>query len=95
MDNTLTPLQALVALLGECELSLDFRPKFRRAMADAHTAIVNAPSTNREPLDGSLWLDLGMPLETVESFALSLSEVTQRTAPPEIAKLFADSELES
>ena len=44
MDNTLTPLQALVALLGECELSLDFRPKFRRAMADAHTAIVNAPS---------------------------------------------------
>lgn len=52
-------------------------------------------SLNREALDGMLMLDLGAPLETDESFALSISEVMQRVAPVEIAKFFADSELES
>lgn len=33
------------------------------------------------------------PIETDESFALSLSEVMQRKAPPEIAAFFRDSEL--
>jgi len=42
--NTLTPLQALVKLLAECERGLDFRPSFRHAMSDAHAAIVNAPA---------------------------------------------------
>lgn len=58
MDNTLTPLQALVILLGECEKSLDFRPSLRRAMANAHTAIVNSPAgPKRDALMGALWLD--------------------------------------
>ena len=81
MADILTPLQALVALLGECERSLDFRPKFRAAMANAHTAIVNAPAANREHLDGSIWLDLPTPVAC--------------TDPAETARFFADSELES
>lgn len=52
-------------------------------------------SLNREALDGSLWLDLSAPLETDETFALSISEVLQRKAPPAIAAFFANSELES
>ena len=52
-------------------------------------------SLNREPLDGMLMLDLGAPLETDESFSLSISEVMQRQAPAEIAAFFRDSELEA
>lgn len=58
-------------------------------------SVAHARATNREPLDGMLMLDLGAPLETDESFALSLSELMQRTAPSEIAAIFRDTELET
>lgn len=90
MSVALTPLQALVALHGECEKSLDFRPSLRRTMAEAYTAIVNAPMTNREPLEGMLVLDIGTPIETDESFALSISEVMLRTAPAAIGNFLRE-----
>lgn len=62
----------------------------RALEAGAHTK-----SLNTEPLEGMLVLDFNVPIETDESFALSISAVMQRTAPAAIARLFADSELES
>lgn len=35
-------LDALIELEREAELSLDFRPEFRRAIANAHVAIAKA-----------------------------------------------------
>jgi hypothetical protein len=75
VDNVLTPLQALVALLGECEFSLDFRPKFRAAMANAHCAIANAPLTAALALHGQV--DLGKPIETPDA-AITFVELQER-----------------
>ena len=46
-----TPLAALEVLLAEAELSLDYRPSFRYAMANAHTVIVNASEMRNEDDD--------------------------------------------
>lgn len=66
MDNILTPLQALVALLGECEKSLDRRPSFRKAMAEGYTAALN-PRPAGDALMQSLTIDAN---ESDESIAL-------------------------
>lgn len=64
MNDILTPLQALEALLAQCELTLDYRPDFRLAMSNAHTAIHLAtnPPTDHEPgesIDDDVsWADL-------------------------------------
>jgi hypothetical protein len=58
------------------------------------TATAAAQPTNREPLDGMLMLDIDeQPSD--DAFALDLSKVMQRVAPPEIAAIFANSEFES
>lgn len=46
-----TPLAALEVLLAEAELTLDYRPSFRLAMSNAHTAIhqSKAPPCTHEP----------------------------------------------
>lgn len=37
-----TPLAALEVLISEAELTLDYRPSFRAAISNAHTAAINA-----------------------------------------------------
>ncbi len=73
--------------------------KLSEAMSQLEAAIEGEETSvrGREKLEGMLMLDIGgnTPLETDETFALSISEVMQRTTPPEIARLFANSELES
>lgn len=46
--STLTVREALIALVSECELTLDYRPNFRAAMADAWRAIGSSESEDRE-----------------------------------------------
>ncbi|GAC1664432.1 MAG: hypothetical protein PVS3B2_00040 [Candidatus Dormibacteraceae bacterium] len=55
--------------------------------------VPGALPANREPLEGMLMLDIG-DREDGADFVLQLGEVMQRVAPPEIARLFANSELE-
>lgn len=57
--DVLTPLQALETLVQECELTLDYRPSFRRAMSDAYTTIANVPA--KPALMANVWLDLPAP----------------------------------
>jgi hypothetical protein len=93
----LTPLQALVALAGIAETSLDYRHEFRRALANAHTAIVNAPLVAAPILPHAQTIELGGALETSEAEARSpgalwlplatpaVEDVLRRAAPRECA----------
>lgn len=64
MNGIPTPLQALVALLAECEKSLDFRPSFRGAMSDAYTAILNPLPAGAALMQS---ITLGESLETPDT----------------------------
>lgn len=67
-----TPLQALIALLAECELSLDYRPSFRYAIAEGYTAVLS-PRPARILADGqTITLGSGDSIETSEEEALML-----------------------
>lgn len=75
-------------MLGAIHTARDFAVVAALVQRVQQAGVEHAQATNREPLEGMLMLDFGQPLETDESFALSISELMERTAPAAIADFF-------
>jgi hypothetical protein len=85
MAHSLTLQEALEALLVECELTLDRRHSYRRAMSNAHTALLQAKEAHVPALHGTI--TLGGPEDEDLTFGELFGEPDRSSFSPVVVSI--------